>query len=43
MRIFALKKIEQVKGKINFYKLEVDGKCEFDEFCELLERKKEES
>jgi hypothetical protein len=43
MRIFALKKIEQVKGKINFFKLEVDKKCEIDDFCELLEREKEES
>lgn len=37
MSTFALKKIEQVKGKINFYKLEIDGKCEFNEFCEALE------
>ena len=40
MRKFALIKIEQVKGKINFYKLEIDGNCEFDEFCDLLERKR---
>ena len=38
MPTFALKKIEQVKGKINFYKLEIDGKCEFDEFCSAIER-----
>jgi hypothetical protein len=43
MHTFALKKIEQVKGKIYFYKLEVDGHCEFDEFCEQLESKKEGS
>ena len=43
MSIFALKLIEQVKGKIKFYKLERDKKCEFDEFCNLLEGKKEES
>ncbi len=41
MRIFTLKKIEQVKGRINFYKMEIDHKCEFDEFCELLEHRKE--
>jgi hypothetical protein len=34
---FALHKIEQVKGKISFFKLEVDGKCEFDEFCKMME------
>jgi hypothetical protein len=43
MPIFALKLIEQVKGKIKFYKLESDQECEFDEFCRLLESKKEES
>jgi hypothetical protein len=43
MCIFALKKIEQVKGKVNFFKLEIDNRCEFDEFCELLERRKEAS
>ena len=41
MRKFALIKIEQVKGKINFLKLEIDGKCEFDEFCEALESTEE--
>lgn len=43
---FALVKIDQVKGKINFYKLKIDGTCEFDEFClefkELKGRKKSE-
>jgi pyruvate/2-oxoacid:ferredoxin oxidoreductase alpha subunit len=43
MRIFALKKIEQVKGKISFFKLLIDQKCEFDEFCNLLESKKDTS
>lgn len=38
MHIFVLLKIEQVKGKINFYKLQIDGRCEFDEFCEVLEK-----
>ena len=37
MRTFVLLKIDQVKGKINFYKLEIDGTCEFDEFCDELE------
>lgn len=37
MHTFALIRIDQVKGKINFYKLEIDGECEFDEFCEALE------
>lgn len=43
MRIFALNKIEQVKGRINFFKLLIDNKCEFDEFCELLEKRRDES
>lgn len=34
---FALIRIDQVKGKINFYKLGIDGKCDFDEFCEAFE------
>ena len=37
MPTFALIRIDQVKGKINFYKLEINGECEFDEFCEALE------
>lgn len=43
MSIFAIKKIDQVKGKISFFKLLIDNRCEFDEFCELLERRKEGS
>ncbi|MEZ5020042.1 MAG: hypothetical protein R2756_07940 [Bacteroidales bacterium] len=43
MHTFALKRIEQIKGKISFFKLEIDGVCEFDEFCETLEKKKEGS
>jgi len=43
MRIFVLKRIEQVKGKISFYKLEIDKKCDFDEFCELFEKKRDGS
>ena len=30
---FALYKIEQVKGRIPFFKLVIDGRCAFDEFC----------
>lgn len=43
MPTFTLKKIDQVKGKISFYKMEIDGNCEFDQFCEYLEKKKEGS
>lgn len=43
MSIFALKRIEQIKGRISFFKLIIDNRCEFDEFCELLERRKEGS
>ena len=32
MSKFALLKIEAVKGKQKFYKLEKDGKCKFDDF-----------
>jgi hypothetical protein len=35
---FALIRIEQVKGKINFFKLVIDGTCEFDKFCQELDR-----
>jgi putative component of toxin-antitoxin plasmid stabilization module len=38
---FALLHIDQVKGKIKFYKLEIDGKCLFDEFCNNLKGKRE--
>lgn len=34
---FALEKIEAIKGKQEFDKLIVDGKCPFDEFEEGLE------
>jgi len=29
---FALQKIDEIQGKLIFYKLTVDGNCEFDEF-----------
>lgn len=38
MHKFALEKIDLVKGKINFFKLIIDNRCKFDEFCnELIE------
>lgn len=37
MPIFALRKIEAIKGKQEFDKLVVDGKCPFDEFEKSLE------
>lgn len=39
MPTFALISLDQVKGRIKFYKLEIDGICEFDQFCEALENK----
>jgi hypothetical protein len=41
MHTFVLIKIDQVKGKFSFHKLSIDGNCEFDEFCEALERTNE--
>lgn len=41
MSIFVLKKIDQVKGRIRFYKLEIDKVCEFDVFCKELEKTEE--
>lgn len=32
MPIFALQPIEEVTGRIKFYKLFIDGNCEFDDF-----------
>jgi len=32
MHIFAIKEIEQIKGKLKIFKLIVNGTCEFDEF-----------
>jgi len=36
VNIFALISLPQVKGKIRFCKLEIDGICPFDEFCEAI-------
>lgn len=35
---FKLKKLEQIKGRNTFYKLVKGKKCEFDEFCEEMEK-----
>lgn len=37
MHIFALEKIDAIKGKQEFLKLKVDNKCPFDEFENNLE------
>ncbi len=42
MTKFALEKIEAVKGKIDFYKLKINGKCDFDEFCEEVKKDKKD-
>lgn len=39
MPTFALQKIEAIKGKQEFDKLVVDGKCPFDEFEKGLEER----
>ena len=38
MAKFTLKYIEEIKGKIEFYHLEVDGKIQYEEFEESLLR-----
>lgn len=37
MCIFAKQKIDLIKSKKTFYKLFVDGKCQFDEYCKEIE------
>lgn len=38
MSIFALRKLDEVKnGKLSFYKLEIEGECQYDEFCKEVE------
>lgn len=37
MNKFALRKLSQVKGKISFNILEIDGNCQFLEFCAQIE------
>jgi hypothetical protein len=43
MTKFALKKIEAVKGKIDIYKLIINGNCEYDEFFDKLEKDNKET
>lgn len=43
MSKFTLKRIDLVKGKIKIFKLLVNGNCEFDAFCEVLEREKKDN
>lgn len=35
---FAVKKIEEIVGRVSFYKLEVEGICPFDEFWKEIEK-----
>lgn len=39
MNIFAVEKLEEIKegGKISFYKLIINDRCSYDEFCEDVE------
>ena len=34
---FVIRKIPEIVGKIDFFKLEIDGKCEFDTFWRQCE------
>lgn len=44
MSIFALEIVEEVRsGKLTFYKLIVDGKCLYDEFCVEIAHDKNDS
>lgn len=38
MPIFALHQIDEITGQIKFYKLHVDGTCEFDDFEAEIEK-----
>lgn len=38
MRIFTTQKIPEITGKIQFYKLLINKKCEFDEFWSEIEK-----
>ncbi len=37
MYTFALQKLSEIEGKLSFYKLVVNGDCEFDAFCAQCE------
>jgi hypothetical protein len=36
MSIFATKPIVEIRGKVPFHKLYIDGRCEFDEFWDRI-------
>src|SRR4051812_42788988 len=38
MNIFTLRRISEIKGRIPFSALEIDGDCQFVEFCEQIDR-----
>ncbi len=38
MSIFTLSRINEIEGKLKFYKLFINGKCEFDKFYERCKR-----
>ena len=38
MYTFALQKLNEVEGKLSFYKLIVNGSCDFDSFCAQCEQ-----
>ena len=38
MYTFALKEIEEIKGRLKIYKLLVDGECSFDKFEKEIEK-----
>lgn len=38
MAKFAIKKIQEIVGRVSFYKIEVDGNCPFDEFWNEIKK-----
>ncbi len=38
MYTFALHKVNEIEGKLSFYKLIVNGNCDFDTFCKQCEQ-----
>ncbi len=38
MSKFALKRIPEIVGHIHFYKLIIDDKCQFDDFCDDVKK-----
>lgn len=39
MEIFTLKKIEEIEGKQEIYKLKIDNSCQFDDFENEIEKR----